>query len=318
MKNSIFSQIAVVLCISTVIGLSSCVDPIEQKTDYFKVMTDHMKANNLDLNKMATDWVIDAPTMNTTGISNFYIIDLRSATDFAKGHIAGAVNSTLANVVTQAANASGKQIVVACYTGQTAAYANVALRLSGYPTSKILKFGMSSWNSNFDSWTANISNQATGHANWSTTNTIKTPVNFAYPTFEAVDTTGAGILAERVTFMLQKGLQMVNGAEVLTTPTNYFINNYWTEADVNTYGHIKGAYRLNETLLLANDGIKNLDPAATIVTYCWTGQTASLVNAWLTVLGYEAKTLKFGTNALVHDALLKNKWTTSGSFEYVE
>jgi rhodanese-related sulfurtransferase len=322
MKKLNLFKLAVLSFAFSVIGFTSCVDPVEETVvDHYKVMTDYMKANNMDLNKMTDAWVVDAPTVNTTGISTYHILDIRAAADFALGHIPGAVNTTMANVVTAAAGVT-KPILVVCYTGQNAAVANVALRLSGFPTSKILKWGMTSWNPMFDKITANISNQAKGHANWSTTNTIKTPVLFALPKlaateFAAGDTTGAKILAKRVTYMLSQGFKGLDAATVLTTPANYFIVNYWTEADVNVYGHIKSAYRLNETLLLG-DGMKNLDPAAKVVVYCWTGQTSALVTAYLNVLGYDASGIKFGTNAMINADLLKNKFSASqiGNYTY--
>jgi rhodanese-related sulfurtransferase len=322
MKKLNLFKLAVLSFAFSVIGFTSCVDPVEETVvDHYKVMTDYMKANNMDLNKMTDAWVVDAPTVNTTGISTYHILDIRAAADFALGHIPGAVNTTMANVVTAAAGVT-KPILVVCYTGQNAAVANVALRLSGFPTSKILKWGMTSWNPMFDKITANISNQAKGHANWSTTNTIKTPVLFALPKlaateFAAGDTTGAKILAKRVNYMLSQGFKGLDAATVLTTPANYFIVNYWTEADVNVYGHIKGAYRLNETLLLG-DGMKNLDPAAKVVVYCWTGQTSALVTAYLNVLGYDASGIKFGTNAMINADLLKNKFSASqiGNYTY--
>ncbi|HRZ96078.1 MAG TPA: rhodanese-like domain-containing protein [Paludibacter sp.] len=323
MKKLNLFKLALLSFTFSIIGFTSCVDPIEEpEVDHYKILTTYLKANSLDLNNMTTTWVIDAPTLNTAGVTNSYIIDIRSAADFAIGHIEGAVNSTLANVVTTAQNAGTKPIVIACYTGQNAAVALVALRLNKISNCKILKWGMSGWNVKFDSWTANISNQGKGHANWSTTNTIKTPVVFALPkitdaTLTAADTTGALILAKRITYMLSQGFRGINASDVLASPTSYFINNYWTDADVTKYGHIAGAYRLNETLTLAADGMKNLDASKTVVTYCWTGQTSALVSAYLTVLGYDAKGIKFGTNAMINADLMANKWTTSGNFPYV-
>lgn len=307
MKTLQFIKLFLISVLFTGFGLTSCVEPEVEQTDYYKVMTTYMAAHNMDLNNVGTDWVIAGQALYDAGVANYSILDLRTAADFAAGHIQGATNCTLGEVVTKA-QATTKPIVLVCYTGQTAAWAHVALRLSGYSTCKILKWGMSGWNSSLDKWTANVSNQAEGNANWSTTNTIKTPVSFALPSFTANDTTGAGILAERVQLMLNKGFTGVASADVLANPGNYFINNYWTEADVNTYGHIKGAYRLNETLTLANDGFKNLDPSAKICTYCWTGQTSSLVTAYLTVLGYDAISLKFGANSMINGQLQKNKW----------
>lgn len=323
-KSNLFKLLFIALTVFTLSTTTSCIEQIEEpQFDPYAELTTYLKANSLDLTNMTTSWTISASVLNTRGIANYYLIDLRSSTDFAGGHISGAVNTTMANVLTTAANCPTTKrdsIIVICYTGQTAAWANVALRLSGYPKSRILSWGMSSWNTFFDKVTANISNQGTGHANWSTTNTIKTPVTFGLPTITTTATTGAAILAERVTAILTSGLKGINAVDVLTTPNNYFINNYWTEASVNTYGHIKGAYRLNENFNLASEpGLKNLDPTAQIVTYCWTGQTSSVVSAYLNVLGYNAYSLKFGANGMINSALTANKWTSStpGSYAYV-
>ncbi|MCD6365933.1 MAG: rhodanese-like domain-containing protein [Bacteroidales bacterium] len=285
--------------------------------DYYKTMTDYMAANSMDLSDVISSWTISAYDLDSLGIANYYIIDLRSSTDFAAGHIDGAHNTTLANILTEAGNAAGKPIVVACYTGQTAAHGVTALRLSGYSDSKILLFGMSSWNAVFDSWTANTGDAAVGHSNWSTTNTIQANVTYSLPSFTSTNTTGAAILAERVQAMLDGGFQGVTVADVLASPSNYFINNYWTDADVNTYGHIVGAHRIKEDLTLAIGGFKYYDKDATVVTYCWTGQTASAITAYLNILGYNAKSLKFSANAMIYSQLQAHKWSASGNYPYV-
>ena len=285
--------------------------------DYKKEMTDYMKANAMDLNEVLTSWTISAHDLDSIGITNYYIIDLRSSTDFATGHIDGAHNTTLANIVTEAGNANGKPIVVACYTGQTAAHGHVALRLSGYTDCKILLFGMSSWNADFDHWTANAGDAAVGNANWSSTNTLADNVAFSEPTFTTSASTGAAILAERVQKMLDAGFQGIANTDVLATPSNYFINNYWAESDVNHYGHIKEAHRIKEDLTLAKDGFKFYDKDATVVTYCWTGQTSSAITAYLNILGYNAKSLKFGANGMIHSELQSHKWTAPGDYTYV-
>ena len=117
--------------------------------------------------------------------------------------------------------------------------------------------------------------------------------------------------------MLAGGFKGINAIDVLTTPTNYFINNYWAEADVETYGHISVAYRINP-LTLAGDEMRHLDPSQTVVTYCWTGQTSSIITAYLTVLGYDATSLKFGANGMIYDQLSGHKWTASGDYTFVQ
>lgn len=74
-----------------------------------------------------------------------YIIDIRSQVDFEAGHIQGAVNVSLKNIVdhVKTLNKTGAydRIVIACYTGQTAGYATALLRLLGYNNVYDLKWG---------------------------------------------------------------------------------------------------------------------------------------------------------------------------------
>ena len=309
MKTRNFFKFFLIIAVSA-LSFSSCIKKEDEpQVDYYKVMTEYMATNTMDLPDVIASGVVTATAVNADK-SAYYIIDLRSAADFAAGHIEGAVNSTVKDVLTAAQNAGTKTILLVCYTGQNAAYANVCLRLSGYKTSKIMKWGMSAWGPAFDKWTANVSDQAVNHTNWSTTNTIKAPVTFSLPTFTATAQVGADILKERVRVALDKGFQNVKAVDVLPNSGNYFLVNYWTEADVNQYGHIKGAYRLNETLKLTDaTGFKNLNASGVVVPYCWTGQTSAMVSAYLTVLGYDAKGLLFGTNNMIGSKLLKNSWT---------
>ena len=76
-----------------------------------------------------------------------YIISLRSAEDYAKGHVPGAVNmgvKTLFAPENLATIPPDKDVVLICYTGQTAGQATAALNMLGYEAYSLL-FGMSSW-----------------------------------------------------------------------------------------------------------------------------------------------------------------------------
>lgn len=274
--------------------------------DSQKVMTDHMVAQNLDLNTILNGFVLPAP--DDGNVSAYYVIDIRTATEFATGHIVDAHRVDLANILAEAALAT-KPILVVCKTGQTATFAVTLLRLSGYADAKALKWGMSGWNSVFDVWTPSIASIADGHANWST---AAAPSNLTYanPKFTSTETTGAGILQARVASVLADGFKTVTADDVLTNPGNYFINNYFSEADYTAFGHINGAFRINP-LLIGEGQVLFLDPSKPIVTYCYTGQTSAAITAFLRVLGYDAKSMLFGMNKLFNSstAWTSNKWT---------
>ncbi|MGD9147035.1 MAG: rhodanese-like domain-containing protein, partial [Anaerolineae bacterium] len=76
------------------------------------------------------------------------IISVRSREDYDKGHIPGAVwmdAKTLFTADNLATLPTDKQIVVYCYTGQTASQVTSALNMLGYDAANLL-FGFGSWN----------------------------------------------------------------------------------------------------------------------------------------------------------------------------
>lgn len=310
-----FLKYAIIFALVPAMLFTSCKkeneDPTqERQTDAeFQILKNYLIEQNLDINNILTDWVIPASSVNAD-LSNFYVIDIRSADAFNTSHIPGAVNSTFGNVLTAAEGAAGKTIVVACYTGQTAGHAVAALRLSGYTTAKVLKWGMSGWTSALDSWTSNV--HSLDHANW-----IASPGGIVehtevYDDPDITETgTGAEILAARVSSLLSGGLRGVNATDVLASPSSYFINNYWAATDVETYGNISGAHRINP-LTLSGEEYFYLDPSKDIVSYCWTGQTSSVLTAYLYVVGYNSHSLKFGANGMIYDNLAAGgtKWAS--------
>ena len=326
MKNLFKILLAVVLF--GALFTTSCKkdDPKEEpvvENKNFATLKTYMTGNAMDLSDVLgsgeTSFIIPATkvhTINTDGdaSNDFYIIDIRSAADFTTSHIGNSVNSTLKDVLTAATGHS--KIAVLCYTGQTACYAVTALRLSGHATAKAIKWGMSGWSgkNGTDKWTSNVSDAGSNSSNWAAApGDLATVTNYGDPVLETSATDGAGILEEQVTKLLTDGFKGITNTTVLDKPSDYFINNFWAEGDVEHYGHIKGAVRI-KPLTLAGDQYKNYNPEAKVITYCWTGQTSAIVTAYMRVIGYNAFSLKFGANGLVHTALNSHKWkATTGA-----
>ncbi len=283
----------------------------------FTVLKDYMVASNLDINNIDTNaegekFVVGAPAEADLDafLAKYNIIDIRNNTDFAANHIQGAKNVAFADILTEAAAAT-KPVLVVCYTGQTACYATALMRLYGYSRTRALKWGMSGWNSaTAGSWNNNIGNDADGHANWSFSNAPTTEV-FSDPVISSFSTDGSQILKDRVEQVVADGFKTVAGGDVLASPSNYFINNYFSEADYIGFGHIDGAYRILP-LTLADNTYLGLDPGsnAKVVSYCYTGQTSAILTACLRVLGYDAYSLTFGMNGMFNSnqAFKTNQW----------
>lgn len=310
-------QILFLSAILSVVFFSSCkesTDPVPEnpiEDPEFDALTTYLVAEDMDLPDILASWIVGAPAEADLGtfLGKYDILDLRGADDFADGHIEGATNTTLGGVL-DAASGKSKPILVVCYTGQTAGHATVALRLSGYTDAVVLKWGMSGWNSaTSGSWANNIGNAADGKDSWiAPTGDITGATTFDAPTLSTGENTGEAILAARVAAMLSGGFKGVANTAVLDNPTDYFVNNYWAATDVEHYGNISGAYRANP-LTIENGEILNLDASTQVVTYCWTGQTSSMITSYLTVLGYNAASLKFGTNGMIYDNLESHKYS---------
>ena len=285
----------------------------EEEVNQYSTLTEYLETEGMDLNHIISnaDGVkfVYAPA-SEEDVANRYIIDIRSASDYAAGRIEGAHNYAFSDILTAAeeAAAAGQQILVVCYTGQTACYATSLLRLAGYDDAQALKWGMSGWNQDFDKWTDNVSDVAEGSANWTN---AAAPANAAYgnPLIVTEGADGAAILQARIEAVIAEGFQGVAASAVVEAPGDYFINNYFSEADYLGFGHIDGAHRISP-LLLSDGSMSYLDPDAKVVTYCYTGQTSAIITAYLRVIGYDAYSLKFGMNGLYHSngSWASNQW----------
>ncbi len=311
----ILTKFLLLIIILPAIVFSSCKkDPVEEErvTDpEFQTLITYMQTNGDDLNNILDGWITTADNIKDN-LTSYYVIDIRSADDYGTSHIPGAVNSTLGNVLVEAENSASKPIIVVCYSGQSAGHAVCALRLSGFDDAKVLKWGMSGWGPTWSaSWDNSTADIADGHANWvAAPGAVADSKEFDDPDITNTGT-GAEILAARVATMLAAGFtpNAVTGNDVLTNPGNYFVNVYWGAADVQLYGHIAGAYRISP-LTLSGEQYFGLNPDKPVVTYCWTGQTSSVITAYLDIIGYNAKTLKFGVNSMIYSDLQSGKWAT--------
>ena len=160
---------------------------------------------------------------------------------------------------------------------------------------------MSGWNdATANKWNGKIgSNPAEGHTNWTTAGAPTTPTFTETPFIALTSTSGATLLKQRVEAAVAAGFKTVANTDVLASPENYYINNFFSDAHYTGFGHVNGAYRINP-VTFAEQTI-NLDPNSKIVTYCYTGQTSAVITACLNVLGYDAYSLTFGMNGLYYD-----------------
>ncbi len=315
-----WTWIALLLIAMTALWGCSDDDPVTPEETAFEVMA----AAGAEYVNDNTDCpgVISAAALNANGVENYTIIDIRSESAYLNGHIPGAIHSSLGSLLSDVAAKSistDENIVVACYTGQSAGHAKIALELMGYENVQSLLFGMSSWNSALSgSWSNNTGDALAAPE---TTNNNADLTTHAFPTLSEDAGT---VVEERVAAMLAAGFKGITYETMLTNGLdNYFIVNYFGEADYlgegtsGVPGHIPGAFQFTPYASLGIDQmLENLPTDMPVVVYCWTGQHSSQITAYLNMLGYEAYSLKFGSNGLFHSDLTGHKWTEAATNDF--
>ncbi len=286
----------------------------------------YVESNN-DYIYAASSFVISASSYRTEVVADptkVYTIDIRSSTDYTAKHLKGAANVTLANLYTHIKGltlANYKYVVVTCYSGQTAAF-GVSIVRSLLPLAEAnkvvsLKWGMSSIDSSFATsfWLAKTSNARASQ--FVTTEAPAKPAKTNLPTLTTGKTTGKEILEARAAKLLTDGFNItITEASLYTNLSNYFVANYWPNAAYKAPGHIDGAYNYDPTTkpFKLDSAMKTLPTDKTIVLYCYTGQTSAYVGAYLKMVGYDVKSLSYGANSMIFDAMKASSNTSANAF----
>ncbi|MFW6126541.1 MAG: rhodanese-like domain-containing protein [Chloroflexota bacterium] len=221
-----------------------------------------------------------------------YIVSCRSAADYANGHIPGAVN--LGSFSELSSLPKDEDILVYCYTGQSASAATAVLGTMGYDVQNLLH-GMSSWTTESAVYVSRF--DAATHQN---DYAVETSANTAsggneYPEIENTTSTDEDAIIEAAATTVSP--QYIDASDLYALlndgdpDTDPFIIDC-RSADDYAAGHVPGAVNIGIGSLA--DSLDKLPADETIVVYCYTGHTANHAAAVLNMLGYDAKSLKFG------------------------
>jgi len=241
-----------------------------------------------------------------------YVIDIRKKADYDLGHIHDAVNLTEAEVSAHIDSedlSAYDDIVIVCASGQTAAWLTCLLNIEGHTNVSSLKFGMCSWADAFASpWQSNISSDK---STLFTDAVTEKAAEGDLPTLTTGFETAPEIFDARMDAVLAEGFgaAAVTSAVVYANLDDYYILNYWPNAEYLDPGHIEGAVQYTPKEDIALDAaLKTLPTDKTIAVYCYTGQGSANLTAYLRLVGYDAKSIKYGTNSMIHDDMTKSKW----------
>jgi rhodanese-related sulfurtransferase len=275
-----------------------------------------LQENGDYVNSQVFPSLIKASIVHESIGKNILVIDLRSTKLFSEGHIKGAVNKRFEELPSYFETGikpfEFDKIVIVSDDGQVSSFTTCLLRLMGYGNVYSMRWGMSAWNIKYaqEGWLKDVSGKYEAKLE---TKVNEKPLATGMPELKTGMTTGAEIGTSRFKKVFEEGTGtiLITADEVFANPQKYFIINL-ERKDKYEDGHIPGAVRYKpEATLGFVDEMGSIPFDKTVVVYCGTGHNSGFATAYLRLLGYDARTLKYGNNSFMYDKMVKQKTALS-------
>lgn len=293
-----------------------------------------------------------------SNLNGYLLIDIREKSNFEDGHIPNSVNvspSNLINFLDKEDNANYSRIIIVSLTGQKSAYVTTLLRLIGYNNVYSLSFGLGYWNSKYsDEWVKSktTSPNAIFYRSNFPPKKNNSITEFPSSQFDDNDLTADEKIYNRAKLLLTQSVDDFEiTLEEFESRFNLKYRNYsncniifFGDADVfnyvykfsitiRRYGIYNDTFVLNNNFTLRPEGAMQFDTESiglnqyllslptSRVTYVYSvnGQESAAVTAFLNILGYNAKSIRFGAysmfSSFFYDKSIVGyrKWSTENS-----
>jgi len=218
-----------------------------------------------------------------------YLVDLRSAADYAAGYISEAVNVAFGQ---WSKIPEDEEVLVYCYTGQSGSFAAALLSILGYDVQN-LRHGMCAWSTDpavtmgkcFDA-----TRDQGDYAVETKANTITK--NYDYPELDNTTSNDEDAIIKAAVATVSAKYITASDLNLKIAEDEDMTIISVRSADAYAAGHIPGAVNIGMDSLLSS--LDKIDPDAPVYVYCYTGHNAGQAAAVLRMLGYDAYSLKFG------------------------
>ena len=292
---------------------STAQDNLDTPKSEFGLLIQYLEENGNFINTESPALVFADEIKDNLNNKKYLVIDIRSEGWFAYGHIKNAVNVAAPELLnyfeTKITPSNFDKIAIVCYSGQSAAYYASLLRMSGYNNVFSLKWGISSWATEFaeNVWIKNATNKYADKPE-TTINTL--PIVGDVPILNTGKTEAKEILKERIKAAFAKPYSefIVKADSVFKNPSGFYIVNYVNEEKYN-FGHIEGSVRYEpKASLSSTTSLYTLPTNKKVLVNCNSGQSAAYIVAYLHVLGYDASNLGYGSNSFMNKVLVEKGW----------
>lgn len=216
-----------------------------------------------------------------------FVLDIRSAADYKKGHIKGAVNAPWGTAISDNFKnlPIDRPVMVYCYTGQTAGQTVALLNIAGF-NAKSVNLG---WNlgisktEGYDKLVETKENKFTA---------VKT-ANIKPEVKSAIEAYLKGLGKVKGTIYANYKISEDDAKKLLDAKNPEIVFLSLRKAEDYAKGHIESAMNIPFEKGMEKSFGK-LPKDKTIIVYCYTGQTAGQTVAGLRLLGYNAVSLNSG------------------------
>jgi len=273
------------------------------------VLYNFLKLSGNYINSDAMPTMITADEVfENLGNKAFHVIDMRTPDLYEAGHINGAINVQQEGIYEYLKNtidaSKYEKVVLVCKSGQSASYVGSVMQLLGYQNVYAMKRGMSGWNKQFadEVW---IKNSGSAFADKLETTPNEKGKKYDYPAIKTGKRAGIDILDALAADVLKKTANDwgLKAEEVFANPSSYYIINYWVEEQYNA-GHIPTAIQYTPKKSLSRStSLATIPTDKKVVVYCYTGQQAAYVVAYLRILGYDAYSVLYGANGFMNSKM---------------
>ncbi|MFO7721974.1 MAG: rhodanese-like domain-containing protein [Bacteroidales bacterium] len=305
--RSIYVILTILMVFTTLThqGCRSAQQAKEPDADGFALLINHIEHHHDFVNSEVAPGAIGIDAVLNYEGDKMLLIDIRPLPEFQSGHLAEAVNITMEGLLDyfelSIDPAGFDTIVIISTDGQDALFATTLMRLLGYDNVFGLRLGMG-WHKQFADtvWGRKLSSEYELRLSPGPSPQLEA---FAYPAFQSDGKDGYTLLRERARELLRSGYKdyRIAAKEVFAAADSFYIINYWPE---NEYliGHIPGARQYTPKKSLSRKtSLNTLPPDKPIVIYCHQGNMSSSATAYLLLLGYDVKSLEFGSNSFMYN-----------------
>ncbi len=302
-----------------------CLSDIENPTINFELQEEakilHYLESNGDFANSEFAPAIINPQVLFYNLQSYFILDIRDSNEYLFGHIENALNVTSENLyeITDSLYSlqTGKKIVVVCGDGQASAYFTCLLRLANFENVFCLKYGMAYWNIDFSlQWLSVLGEDLDSHK-YDNVNYLKLPIsNLPKYNFPASIKSTEEKVLYRIKEVIKNGFkQNINytpnfdaGTKSTHLKICYGVEKLYNypPRDLGFYGHTAGTLWYSiypNSDFKSSEDLQTLPAEQKILIYSGDGQSSACMAAYLTVLGYDVKTLLYGGNQLFYSRM---------------